>query len=78
MRKAVIKLTFNNEKIARVVYNAISHEEIRDFSRIKVNLRRKSNILTIRIDARDTTALRASFNSYMRWIKVCLSAINFK
>ncbi len=76
MRKAIVKITFDNEKVAKVVHKAISLEEIQDFKRVKVNLERQSNILTIKINASDTTALRAAFNSYMRWVKVCLSVIN--
>jgi tRNA threonylcarbamoyladenosine modification (KEOPS) complex Pcc1 subunit len=68
-KKAEIKLVING-KLLNTVETALKPEidtpsSNRSFTRITVN----ENQLIIYTEASDTTALRASLNSYLRWIQ---------
>lgn len=40
--------------------------------RSKTEIENKGNTLIIKIKAKDLTALRASMNTYLRWVDMCL------
>jgi tRNA threonylcarbamoyladenosine modification (KEOPS) complex Pcc1 subunit len=68
---ASVELTFPDVKIASVVCESIRPEKILPGStscEVKVN--RRKNVLCLEIDARDTAALRAALNSFLRWAAV--------
>lgn len=72
-----IKLFFPGEKEARMLLSAVSPEIGNKFerrSRTKMNINK--NVLSLKIDALDLTALRASANSYLRFIALCSSLIS--
>jgi len=67
--KAEFKIKFKSSTDAKVVLKSIEPElqtAPSDRSSVKVNL--DGNILKLIIDAEDTPSLRASVNSYLRWI----------
>ena len=67
--KAEFKIKFENSAEAEVVLRSIEPElqtAPSDRSSIKVNL--DGDTLKLIIDAEDTPSLRASVNSYLRWI----------
>lgn len=69
MKKAKITLQ-KEDNISEVVAKSLLPEMDRNIPRTKVNLREDENSITIEIQAKDTSALRAALNSYLRWIKV--------
>lgn len=66
---ATVTLSFSSNKRLNVVLQAL-RPETRDSPtlRSKVKLEGKGKSLTLLFEAEDTTALRASVNSYLRWI----------
>jgi len=67
--KAEFKIKFESVNDARVVLKSIEPEiqtSPSERSSVKVNL--DGNTLKLIIDAEDTPSLRASVNSYLRWI----------
>jgi len=66
---AIVRLRFPSERHLCTVLNALKPETERALtSRARVRLESEGNSLTIRFEARDTSALRAAMNSYLHWI----------
>lgn len=65
---AVIRLSFPSESLAEIVLKALT-PEVRKFPsmRSRASLEKENTYLTLRIEAKDTVALRAAVNSYLRW-----------
>jgi len=64
-----LKLFFGSEKEAGIVFGSISPElhgshERRSVTSMDIN----KNVISLKIDANDSTALKASLNSYMKLI----------
>ena len=77
-RRAVaeVEITFEKEKEAKAVHNSLKPEEVLpDSARCRVIIMRRKNVLCIEIDAKDTAALRAALNSFLRWTMVARDAI---
>jgi len=69
--QATVNLDFPSEKLLQIVLEALRPEtRISSTSRSKVQVEGKENRLTLILEARDTSALRAALNSYLRWIAV--------
>ena len=67
--QAIIRLNFSSEKQLKVVLEALKPETRRPSTRrSKVQMKGEGNSLTVNFAARDTSALRAAINSYLRWI----------
>ncbi len=72
--KAVVRLKFPSEKHLEIVSKALMPEIMKPATvRSKVSLKKAGLFLILNVDARDTVALRAALNAYLRWIN---SAIN--
>ena len=68
---SVIELLFDDEKTAQVVYDSLKPEELLPkAARAEVSISLRKNILSFDIDARDTAALRAAVNSFLRWAAI--------
>ncbi|HIE13978.1 TPA: hypothetical protein EYP70_01760 [Candidatus Bathyarchaeota archaeon] len=66
---ATIYLTFPSEKVTALIYKSIKPEtESAPTLRSKVSITKAERTITLTFQARDTTALRAAVNSYLRWI----------
>lgn len=66
-----IELSFKDNETAQIVYNSLKPEELLPKStRAEINISIRENILSLDIDARDTAALRATINSFLRWAAV--------
>jgi KEOPS complex subunit Pcc1 len=62
---------FDSKKAASIVYNSILPEiEAESNQRSKTNIDLDDNRLIINILSRDIVSLRASINSYVRWINL--------
>jgi len=67
-RKAIICLELPSENLLKVLLKALLPETKKPTtSRSKVSIEGKGKKLTIQIKAKDTSALRATLNSYLRW-----------
>lgn len=72
--QAVIRLNFSSEKQLRAVLEALRPEtETSATSRSKVQLKTEGQGLILEFRARDTSALRAALNSYLRLIGVAMN-----
>ncbi|MEM1514527.1 MAG: KEOPS complex subunit Pcc1 [Thermoproteota archaeon] len=66
---ATIHIRYPCKKEAEVTYKAIQPEtRVVLRYRTKVNVLRNDEYLILTFEAKDTTALRASINSYLSWI----------
>ncbi len=73
---ASIELSFPGEKDADVVCSALKPEELLPESvKCKVSVSCRKNVLCLEIDAKDTAALRAALNSFLRWVTVARDMI---
>ena len=67
--KATIRLKFSSEKQLRAVVDALTPEVSKPLAgRAKVALERQDAFLVLRVEARDTVALRSTLNAYSRWV----------
>jgi KEOPS complex subunit Pcc1 len=76
--KASAKITcfFPSEASLRIILTAL-HPEVKKPSttRSTVSLSRKDTCLVLRVRATDTVALRATLNTYLRWIGSIIDAL---
>lgn len=73
---AHIKLHFDSEREARIIYSVLRPELISAPSdRASVEFTRRKNEIELGIKAADAASFRAALNSYMRWIMLSKSLI---
>lgn len=66
---AIVRLSFPSEKRSKTVIQALKPEtKTTPTQRSRVRIEGKGRSLTLKFEAENTTALRASVNSYLRWI----------
>ena len=67
--KASVRLRFSSEKQLTTLLDALAPEANRPVTtRAKAALEREGNFLVLKLEAKDTVALRAALNAYLRWI----------
>lgn len=67
--KATIQLRFSSKEELNVISAALTPEvEKPPTLRSKAEIKTEDNSLFLIVEARDTVALRASLNAYLRWI----------
>ena len=72
--QAVVNLNFSSEKQMRIVLQALKPEtESTSMNRSKLFLTTEGRSLVLDFRAKDTSALRAAINSYLRLIGVAMS-----
>jgi tRNA threonylcarbamoyladenosine modification (KEOPS) complex Pcc1 subunit len=75
--RAVVRLSFQSEDRLGVVFKALKPEAEKPLtSRSRVEIRGEGKVLTLILEARDTSALRAVTNSYLRWIALVNDALS--
>lgn len=68
---STIKLSFEDAETAQIVKDSLKPEELLPkATRAEVEISSRKNILSLDINARDTAALRAAVNSFLRWAAV--------
>jgi len=73
---ATIRVRLTSEKHVEIVFKALEPETRSSPSRrSRTFLEKEDNTLLLRFEARDTTALRAALNSYLRWINLVVSVM---
>jgi len=67
--KAVVRFKFHSKKHLEIVFKALEPEIKKPATtRSKANLERDATFLVLKVEARDTVALRATLNTYLRLI----------
>lgn len=68
-RDAVVRMKFPSQRQLEVVFKALEPEAKKSpTERSKATLEKEDSYLILRIEAKDTVALRAAANAYLRWI----------
>lgn len=68
---SAIEISFRDSEVADIVKDSLKPEELLPKpARAEVDVSVRENILSLDIDARDTAALRAAVNSFLRWAAV--------
>lgn len=76
--QATLRLNFPSQEDLAVAYAALMPEaEKPASSRFKVKLKIEGQFLILVAEARDTVALRAALNAYLRWINSILQVITW-
>ena len=74
--QAIIRLNFSSEKQLKVVLAALKPETQTPLNRrSKVQMKGEGNSLTLDFRARDTSALRAAINSYLRQTSMVINVL---
>jgi KEOPS complex subunit Pcc1 len=74
--KAVIHLDFSSETLLKAVLEALKPEtEAMPSRRCRTRIQGEGKRLSLILEASDTSALRASLNSYLRWIQMMKAAL---
>ena len=74
--KATVRLQFSSEKRLVALVNALTPEIDKQITtRSKATLTQNSLSLVLSIEAKDTVALRAALNAYLRWINSTLNVL---
>ncbi|MBN1357145.1 hypothetical protein JW988_00080 [Candidatus Bathyarchaeota archaeon] len=67
--KATIRLRISSEKQLTTLLEALAPEANRPVNlRTKAVLERDGDFVVLNVEAKDTVALRAALNAYLRWI----------
>ncbi len=76
---SVIEIAFKDSKTAKVVMEALKVEGLPPkASRAEVDITHRKNILSLDINARDTAALRAAINSFLRWAAIARDMTKYR
>jgi len=76
--KAAIRLRLNSEKHLAALLDALAPEANKPAtSRSRAFLKREGNFLVLMVEAKDTVALRAALNAYLRWICSAVKVLEF-
>jgi tRNA threonylcarbamoyladenosine modification (KEOPS) complex Pcc1 subunit len=67
--KATVRLRVSSEKQLTTILDALAPEADRPVNvRAKAILERDGDFAVLKVEAKDTVALRAALNAYLRWI----------
>jgi tRNA threonylcarbamoyladenosine modification (KEOPS) complex Pcc1 subunit len=73
---AIVRQKFPSEKRLETVLKALKPEVDKPATmRSRAKLEKDDNFLVLKVEARDTVALRAALNAYLRWINSTLNVL---
>ncbi|RLI22701.1 hypothetical protein DRO54_00545 [Candidatus Bathyarchaeota archaeon] len=76
--EATVKFEFDSEQTLETVFNALKPETLSaPTERSRAHIEVDGKNLILKFEARDSTALRAALNSYLRWIKLIIEILVF-
>ena len=76
--KAIVRIDFSSRKQLLVVLDALKPEtEISSTNRSDIQMKAENQLLILEFWAKDTSALRASMNSYLRLIAMAMDLQEF-
>ncbi|AFK21642.1 KEOPS complex subunit Pcc1 [Pyrococcus sp. ST04] len=71
-----IVIEFPSKEVAEVVYKAVLYEHLSvPYRRSEIEFLLDDNRIILEIKATDSSAMRGTVNSYLRWIKVAMDAV---
>jgi KEOPS complex subunit Pcc1 len=74
---AIVKVNLPSERISETIQRALEPETMTSLTdRSKMKLSREGKTVVLVFEADDTTALRASMNSYLSWLHLLLDLCN--
>jgi tRNA threonylcarbamoyladenosine modification (KEOPS) complex Pcc1 subunit len=74
--KATVRLRFSSEKHLTTLLNALAPEaNVPATRRAKTILEKEGTFLVLKVEAKDTVALRATLNAYLRWIGSMMNVV---
>ena len=73
--KASIRIKISSNEHLLSLLKALEPELKKSGKRSKVNLDREASMLILSVEAKDTIALRATLNTYLRWIGSAIEAL---
>jgi tRNA threonylcarbamoyladenosine modification (KEOPS) complex Pcc1 subunit len=71
--RATVRLKLPSEKKLQTILRSLEPEVNSPTGRSWASLAKKGDYLTLKIEAKDTVALRAALNAYLRWINSILN-----
>ncbi|MCS7114357.1 MAG: KEOPS complex subunit Pcc1 [Nitrososphaerota archaeon] len=75
--KAILRIRASSKRISEIVCQSLLVEVKRPATtRSKADLKIKGNLMVLTVDAKDTVALRAALNAYLRWISSCIKLLH--
>lgn len=78
MARGVLRLSFPSEKHLETVCKALMPEIEKPATvRSRASLEKDGRFLVLKVEARDTVALRAALNAYLRWINSTVNVLEF-
>ncbi|MCJ7712990.1 hypothetical protein MUO66_00825 [Candidatus Bathyarchaeota archaeon] len=73
--KATISINISSDKHLISLLNALKPETKKSGNRSKVNIDKDGSLIILNVEAKDTVALRAVLNTYLRWIGSAIDAL---
>jgi tRNA threonylcarbamoyladenosine modification (KEOPS) complex Pcc1 subunit len=74
--KTIIRLRFSSEKHLATLLDALAPETAAPPTRrAKAILEKEGKFLILKVEAKDTVALRATLNAYLRWIGSAMNVL---
>ena len=74
--QAEIKIVFNDPNASGAIYHALIPESKKAPTERSISkISRKNNTIIIHISTHDLTSLRASINSYFKWLKAIIESL---
>jgi len=78
MAIGVLRLSFPSEKHLEPICKALMPEIEKPATvRSRASLEKDGRFLVLKVEARDTVALRAALNAYLRWINSTVNVLEF-
>ena len=66
--KATVNINISSDKHLLSILKALKPETKKLGNRSKVNINKDGSFIILTVEAKDTVALRATLNTYLRWI----------
>ena len=67
--KAILRLKPRSEKHLEIIYEALIPEiEKPAATRSKASIKKNGKMLVLKVEGKDTVALRVALNAYLRWV----------
>jgi tRNA threonylcarbamoyladenosine modification (KEOPS) complex Pcc1 subunit len=74
--KATVRLRLNSQKQLTTLLEALAPETEKPAgTRAKAVLEREGSFIVLKVEAKDTVALRATLNAYLRWIGSAMNVL---
>ncbi|MBX5327290.1 MAG: KEOPS complex subunit Pcc1 [Candidatus Bathyarchaeia archaeon] len=74
--QAILRLKLPSKKQAAIISKSLEPETSKPLTvRSKASIKREKDVLTLKFEAKDSSALRAIINSYLHWISLSIDTL---